>query len=518
MDPQLLLFNIGSVTFILVVAVLGIVVLIKNKTNPINVTFFLSSLAVVTIQSTHLFGFNVASSLLSQKILMFSLSGLYVIVFTTHFTFALLDQLKEKKNVLIFLYIVSTILSVFFVMNPERLLLVSTPKLYFPNYYNIGNLHWLFLVYFLSVVVYFFYHLISTYFQTKDERLKNKIKYVLMGLVVSYTAGPFAFLLAYNLSWNPLIAVFTGFYSIPFAYAILKYDLIDIKIVAKKAVMYGLLVGAISLIIGLSGNVVDFVQIYIPGIPNYAFPTFMGLISVILGSFVWTKLREVDQLKYEFITVILHKFRTPLTHIKWSANELMNSSDTRDKEMAYDDIVVSNDKLLELTDTLVGLSDSDTGIRLLSTERINAVDFIKTISSKYEERYHKKKLSLIVSGDTNVSIGIDKAKFSFAVRTLIENALLYTENGGHIEVVVSSTDKHVLISVSDSGIGIAKDQLPHIFEKFYRSREAKLANTEGLGIGLYLSKRIIEQHGGKLYASSRGVGYGSNLTIMLPKI
>ena len=245
---------------------------------------------------------------------------------------------------------------------------------------------------------------------------------------------------------------------------------------------------------------------------------FIGLsVFILIGYRMWVKVREINLLKYEFITIIIHKFRTPLTHIKWSSEELKKATTDEAREAAFQDIQKSNERLIELTDILASMSASDTGSLYYDLKPLRVAAIVQEVYMKFENHFRNKGMKPRFHSDTDAVANLDKKQFAFVLQTLIENAVMYSYHGGQFDISVSQNGNKVLVKTLDNGIGIPKVELPHIFEKFHRSGQAKLANTEGLGIGIYLSKKIIKQHRGKIRGFSEGEGKGATFTITLPK-
>lgn len=111
---------------------------------------------------------------------------------------------------------------------------------------------------------------------------------------------------------------------------------------------------------------------------------------------------------------------------------------------------------------------------------------------------------------------VDKRRMLFALQIIVDNAISYTPRTGKVSVTVSTESSSVYVQVIDSGIGIAKEDMSRLFNKFWRSKEAKTTDTEGMGIGLFMAREIIERHDGQIYATSEGLGKGSTFTIRLP--
>jgi signal transduction histidine kinase len=115
-----------------------------------------------------------------------------------------------------------------------------------------------------------------------------------------------------------------------------------------------------------------------------------------------------------------------------------------------------------------------------------------------------------------VYVNADRERFRFVLHTLIENAIRYTPAKGTIRITIDNSDGLAHIIVADTGIGISEKEIRYVFTRFYRTDRAKVADTEGAGIGLYLSKVIVDRHGGKMSALSEGENKGSTFTVVVP--
>jgi signal transduction histidine kinase len=250
------------------------------------------------------------------------------------------------------------------------------------------------------------------------------------------------------------------------------------------------------------------------------FAVSIGSILILLIRIVWQKLAKNELLKYEFITIVAHKFRTPLTHIKWASGELMNTEQDPYKKQTLSDLLESNEKLIKLTNTLIEITDSDNESgSAYDFEQTSLSDFIRTIGDTFKDNFHEKNVFFAVQcPPQDILVMIDRPRMEFVLQTLLENALHYTPPGRDVTLSVTSTGKKALISVADRGIGIRKEDLPFIFSKFFRTENAQTTDTEGFGVGLYLAESIIRRHKGEIGVSSAGLDLGSTFTITLKTI
>jgi len=476
----------------------------------------LVSLTIATFEISHVLGVNTSDPHTARLIFMWNISNVLTTCFFCHWMYALLGMIKERRISLYSMYSLAALILVFLLSRPDYFMLDPVPKMYFHNYYMIGKYYFLTDLLFYFFIGKAFYHMIRVYISA-DKILKNRIRYVLLGALFSFVSGSMASFLIYGINVDPIYSMFIGFYAIPLAYSILKYDLMDIKVAAKRAFLYTVGIVALSFIIIAINSVNDFLAIAIPGFPLWIIPLLSGCVSVGIGAFVWRKIREVDTLKYEFITVVTHKFRTPLTYIKWSTDSLINASTSEgEKKHAIEKIQGATNRLVELTSTLVGLARTDNDEYLYHYSDENLENVIKDIMSTQMSHILGKNLTVEYAIDSSIpTIAVDEKRMRFALQILAENAVMYTPTNGRIYISLGCSNKEILFSIKDSGIGIPKNELPYIFSKFFRGINAKHVDTEGIGVGLYMAKHIIEKHGGELTVDSEGEGKGTRFTIRI---
>jgi signal transduction histidine kinase len=236
---------------------------------------------------------------------------------------------------------------------------------------------------------------------------------------------------------------------------------------------------------------------------------------VLAAAVVWRKLRQGDLLKYEFVTTVTHKFRTPLTHIKWASENLSGSLLSADARVQLGYIQGANEKLVELTGLLVNISEAENSDYQYRINRGNISNLVEEVMDGLKEHYAIKKITPSRNIEHELYANFDESRVKFVLQTFIENAVHYTPEGGTLIISLARAGRNILCSVKDSGIGIPKDELPRLFSKFYRGTGAKLADTEGMGIGLYISKEILKRHDGKIWAESEGPGKGSTFSFSL---
>jgi len=233
--------------------------------------------------------------------------------------------------------------------------------------------------------------------------------------------------------------------------------------------------------------------------------------------YVWRKARQADIAKYEFITVVTHKFRTPLTRIRWAAEEIEKIVPTEKKQFA-DIIFQSERQLLELTNILSQLSASDSSGFIYRPTPLRIQHIFDKMKPGYMIEMKEKNIKVELDIPEDFVIFADEEKVAPVLEIILNNALNYTPVGGtvYIHTYIDADSMNGIIEIRDNGIGMSKDTLNQMFTRFYRGDKARLADTEGLGIGLFVAKSIIEKQQGRIWAHSPGEGKGSSFFIQLP--
>jgi signal transduction histidine kinase len=239
------------------------------------------------------------------------------------------------------------------------------------------------------------------------------------------------------------------------------------------------------------------------------------------------RLTELDQLKSDFVSSVSHELKTPLTTIKLLAHLLQRSALDDNERLDYlKTIATECDRQIDLVGNLLDLSRIESGAYELRTTRLEVPDLI--VSCVEGERHRAESLSLALTADVPrelPAIRGDAEALRRVLRGLIDNALKYTPEGGQVWISAACDHETLAIVVKDSGQGIAPNDIPHVFEKFYRASPANTdadnesiateAAAPGVGLGLYLARRIVTQLEGEISVTSKA-GHGTVFTVRLP--
>ncbi len=243
---------------------------------------------------------------------------------------------------------------------------------------------------------------------------------------------------------------------------------------------------------------------------------FLGCVVILIDR---TKEAEVDRLKSDLISIVSHELRSPLTSIKGyidllAAGEL---GEINSEQKGYLDIVLNNTKrLTSLIDDMLDLSRIESGKLQMAFGKVDVrylVDFCALTLKPLATQKQQVLQSKFAEYDLNVAGDVERLQQ--ALMNLAGNAIKYTPENGAIEIGVTRQNGEIRISVHDNGIGISPDDQKRLFEKFYRVKNKATRGISGTGLGLCITKSIIEAHGGRIEIESQE-GNGSTFTVVLP--
>lgn len=242
-----------------------------------------------------------------------------------------------------------------------------------------------------------------------------------------------------------------------------------------------------------------------------------GLVAVLHDT---TEQEKEERERRLFVSNVSHELRTPLTSVKSYLEALDEGALC--ETVAPDFIKVSLDetnRMMRMVTDLLHLSRIDNATSLLDVELINFTAFITFILNRFDKmkgQEKEKKYELVRDYPINsIWMEIDTDKMTQVVDNILNNAIKYSPDGGKITVRMKTTEDQMILSISDHGLGIPKQDLPRIFDRFYRVDRARSRAQGGTGLGLSITKEIIKQHKGFIWAKSE-YGKGSTFTIVLP--
>jgi two-component system sensor histidine kinase/response regulator len=229
---------------------------------------------------------------------------------------------------------------------------------------------------------------------------------------------------------------------------------------------------------------------------------------------------SLNRMKDQFIRMATHDLRNPLNVILGYASVInrldVSAHDRSLRAQAVENIRQSVEKMRTLVTDLLDLAQFETSSYLSMTPKPLG-DFLGTCLGGLQVIATQKNIELIFTPPpSNVIVHIDESYMARVIDNLVSNAIKYTPSGGRVTVRVTWDENNAIIEVSDTGLGIPEQDLPHIFDAFYRVRQGEYENIEGSGLGLSIVKTIVEQHGGKVKVESQP-GQGSTFWAILPR-
>ena len=230
-----------------------------------------------------------------------------------------------------------------------------------------------------------------------------------------------------------------------------------------------------------------------------------------------TKFKELDTMKSEFVATVSHDLRSPLTLMRGYATMLEMVGDLNDQQQNYvKKIVTGVENMSRLVNTLLDLGRIEIGVGL-QLESVSVLDILERVTSALQMQATQKEIGFNVEipKDMPQTVEADQALLHQAVYNLVENALKYTPEKGSVTVRVKAKDNAMIFEVEDTGIGIEPDDLPRLFEKFYRGKQREARAQHGSGLGLAIVHSIAESHGGKVWVESK-LGKGSIFFLQIP--
>lgn len=231
------------------------------------------------------------------------------------------------------------------------------------------------------------------------------------------------------------------------------------------------------------------------------------------------ELARLNRAKSEFISMASHQLRTPLTAIKWYGKILSNSGIKRLTPVqlrAYHQIISANERMIELVNALLNVSRIEMGTLAIEPREIEIGKIIENALKDIWPLAVEKGVKLIAGPFPKITATLDPKFLEIIINNLATNAVRYTPEDGQVNLSLSSNNKYVIIKVADTGLGIPKNEQSKIFSKFFRASNVIDEEPQGTGLGLYITKSVVEMLGGKISFSSQE-NKGTVFTISLPR-
>lgn len=250
--------------------------------------------------------------------------------------------------------------------------------------------------------------------------------------------------------------------------------------------------------------------------PLYSNQFIRGAVAVLRDM---TEERQLEKMRKDFIANVSHELRTPISMLQGYSEAIVDDiaeSQEEKKEMAkviYDESL----RMGRLVNELLDLARMEAGHIQLTFEEVNLTSFINRIIHKFQGLAKDKEIQLVADiGKEVTSISFDLDRIEQVLTNLIDNAIRHTPKGGSVKLKVTLEDKGIVMKVKDSGSGIPEEDLPFVFERFYKADKARTRGRAGTGLGLAIAKNIIDAHRGHISVQSK-IGHGTTFSFLLPR-
>ena len=228
------------------------------------------------------------------------------------------------------------------------------------------------------------------------------------------------------------------------------------------------------------------------------------LINIIASIRDITHFREAEEIKSVFVSIVSHELKTPVALIKGYAGTLRREDVSWDSEIVQDSLEVIEDeadRLAELIENLLDASRLQAGEFSLNLAEIRMDKLAQEMAERFQTQTEHHRIIVQFPDEFPVIVG-DENRLEQVFYNLLSNAVKYSPDGGEISISGQIRSEQIIICIQDQGLGISQEDVPHIFDRFFRADEAA-KNTQGAGLGLYLSRAIIEAHNGRIWIEPR---------------
>ncbi len=389
-------------------------------------------------------------------------------------------------------------------------------------------------LYIIFFTIFSFFYLFKRFYRAEGLE-KKQWKYIAAGLILTFSLMVFFNYLSVVFFKRTNFVRFGHLFHIPlilsFVYALIRYNLMNIKVIASE--LLSVLLSFFLLVKVLTSST------YTELVINVIVFVAVVIISILLVKSILREIKQVkklkkitsalqeanarltklDEAKTEFLSITSHQLRTPLSAIKGYLS-MLSDGDYGKMTKEQNDIVGvllrNSERLIRLINIFLNISRIESGrLKILKTKQ-NINNIISDIIKSLEIEATEKNIKIEFKTKSDISTSCDSDKVTDVILNLIDNAIKYTPNGGKIVIEVKKMEKYVLVSVTDTGRGISYEELDELFNKFRRGKDINKVDTSGVGLGLYIAKKIIEGHSGNIWAESDGYGKGSTFKFTLP--
>jgi len=352
--------------------------------------------------------------------------------------------------------------------------------------------------------------------------------YLAIGMTLTYSLVMFFDVFYYNTTGDLDAIRLNHLYVLPFlfaaSYVLLRHHFLNIRVLTTEFFAF--------LIIGISIVQITFVRTATELLFSLTLFILLVIFSMLLirsmnrevrhraQEAAYEELQRLDEAKSEFITIASHQLRTPLSGLKGyisMAQEGSYGKPPAKMQKTLGNMAQATERLISLADSFLNVSRMRSGKIELNRQETDLKTFVDAIVKEMRPAAEKRGLNLVwkMPSENLPRVSIDQEKIRTVLMGVLDNAIRYTEKGS-INVEISAQPKTVTTSVIDTGKGLTPEELKDVFTSFKRGKTAQALWTEGVGLSLYIAKQLVEAHGGRIWAESKGHGKGSTFFVELP--
>ncbi|WP_277673665.1 ATP-binding protein [Piscibacillus halophilus] len=251
--------------------------------------------------------------------------------------------------------------------------------------------------------------------------------------------------------------------------------------------------------------------------PLYIGEEARGAVAIIRDM---TEERQLDKLRKDFLANVSHELRTPISMMQGYSEAIVDDiAETKEEKQELAQIIYDESlRMGRLVNELLDLARMEAGHIQISKEYVSVKPFVDRIVKKFHSIAEEQNIQLTEQVPINLQYPFDPDRIEQVMTNLIDNAMRHTPQDGEIEVTVEEVNRELMFHIKDNGSGIPEEDLPFIFERFYKSDKARTryGQKKGTGLGLSIAKHIVEAHGGTIYAKSQ-INEGTTFTFTIPR-
>lgn len=438
-----------------------------------------------------------------------------------HFTFSFLNINRKK------LLLATYIMGFFFLLSNATPYFISNTRYVFNSFYYDSPptvLYLFFVVYFFASFVYTIYLLYKNYRKTEDKIKRKQIFYFLVATIVGFLGGGTNFLPVFGIDIYPILNFTVPLYPAILLFAIFKYQFLNIKIITTE-LFSGLI---LAVVLGEMFFIKSSTEFVIRGVVFLIliFFSYMVIRSVYAEIRQREHIEKLLKMRSEFLDIASHQLKTPVSVIMGTTSMFKDGTIQKlpkeQQDKFIDNIYRKSVKLSGIIRDILSASEFDTEKFSLPEKRLESVDlekFLEKTKEDFSDEAKEKGLELnFIKKKTAISpIASDEFYLTQAINNIIDNAIEYTKTG-KVDIVLDEDDKNVFVKIKDTGAGIPEKDKSRIFGKFERASNAVDMYTDGSGLGLFISKEIIDAHKGASISFISKEGEGTEFIISFPKM